>query len=78
MDLNQTPSVSEISAVTTSETTVAYAGFGQRFLASLIDGFILGILNFALSFASSLAIIPLVNGGDESGAGLEVIVSLVV
>ncbi|HEY9650373.1 MAG TPA: RDD family protein [Coleofasciculaceae cyanobacterium] len=50
-----------------------YAGFGKRFLAALLDGLILSIINWIVGFVIGLILSPIVGrseGGAAASAGL--------
>ena len=50
----QQPQVSSINMGQPMDQTVVYAGFGRRFLATIIDGFVVGLIEFAIMFSTGL------------------------
>lgn len=54
------PQASSINIGQPMDQTVVYAGFGRRFLATIIDGFVVGLIEFVILFITGL-IFGLVN-----------------
>lgn len=54
------PQASSINLGQPTDQTVVYAGFGRRFLATIIDGFVVGLVEFAIMFVTGF-IFGLVN-----------------
>jgi len=48
------PQTSSINLGQPTDQTVVYAGFGRRFLATIIDGFVVGLIEFAIMFSTGL------------------------
>lgn len=48
------PQTSSINLGQPMDQTVVYAGFGRRFLATIIDGFVVGLIEFAIMFSTGL------------------------
>lgn len=67
-----TPSAPPPNPAPPTAPTLVYASFGQRFLASLVDGFLVGIVNFVISFVFSL---PVSFMGDQDTAAAFVMLS---
>ncbi|HEY9598526.1 MAG TPA: RDD family protein [Cyanophyceae cyanobacterium] len=56
---------------------VVYAGFGKRFLAVLLDGLILSIINWIVGFVIGLILSPIVRGSEGGAASVGLLGALV-
>lgn len=54
-----------------------YAGFGKRFLAALLDGLILSIINWIVGFVIGLILSPLAGGSEGAAASAGLLGGLV-
>jgi uncharacterized RDD family membrane protein YckC len=56
--------------------TVQVIGFGRRLVAYIIDGIILNVVGGCLGFGLGLAALPLTADSPESGAGVNLLATL--